>query len=128
MLRAGSGVLVVDDEVLIADFAAMVVEDEGFDVVGVASSAREALAIAASRPPAIALLDVNLADGEDGVALAAELQSRHNTRVIFMSGSEDPEARARATSVAASGFLQKPFVAAELARVLKAAAANEPAV
>jgi len=118
MLTCDGGVLIVDDEVLIADYVQMVVEDEGLDVVGVVGSAAEALAVAAERGPSLALVDVNLGEGGDGIELAGRLRAQWGMRVVFLTGSADPATLERIGAVDALGFLQKPFVAAELSRLL----------
>lgn len=101
-------VLVVDDEALIAMHVASAVEDAGLRLAGVAGSAREALKIAASTPPRAAVVDIRLGSGPDGITLAAQLRALHDTSIIFLSGSREPETMARAREVEGSFFMQKP--------------------
>jgi CheY-like chemotaxis protein len=109
--RDGSrpGILIVEDEFLIAINNAGAVDDIGCDVVGIAGSAAEALAIAEQRRPELAVIDVNLGAGMDGIELARRLVARHGLQVIFASAQRDAATRERAESVAPVGFLQKPF-------------------
>jgi DNA-binding NarL/FixJ family response regulator len=106
---AENSVLVVEDEFLVADYICSVLEDAGYPVVGTAANAAEALALIAASRPALALLDIRLAGGDDGVILAGALRSAlPNLAVVFVTGSGDPETRQRAAAVTPSAFLQKP--------------------
>jgi CheY-like chemotaxis protein len=109
--RGGSrpGILIVDDEFLIAINNAGAVDDIGCDVVGIAGSAAEALAIAEQRRPELAVIDINLGGGMDGIELARRLVARHRLQVVFASAQRDTATRERAESVGPAGFLQKPF-------------------
>lgn len=88
-------------------------------MAGIADSVDEALAIATEHKPSLALVDVNLGEGGDGVELARRLRAEHGTRVIFLTGSADPQTLARLSAVEGHGYLQKPFIAAELARTIR---------
>jgi CheY-like chemotaxis protein len=115
-------VLVVDDEFLIADYIAMLLEEAGHVVVGPAGSASEALALL-QREAAVdaAVLDIRLPGGVDGIELAAEIHRRHGPLpVVFASGSGDPTTRQRAEAATPLAFLQKPIEPVMLLRVLTA--------
>lgn len=80
--------LVDDDDANLLTLGALL-EDEGFAVV-TAASAAEARA-AAARGPAfgLAVVDLHL-DGEDGLALAAELRSGGRARRAFILSGDPP--------------------------------------
>jgi two-component system, response regulator PdtaR len=88
-------VLVVEDEVLISDYICDVLNDAGFEVLGVAPSGEEALAIINRDPPDIALVDVRLAGPMDGITFAETLWDRHSVSSIFVTGSGDPRTLTR---------------------------------
>ena len=134
MLRDGAGVsigeggtrlrvLVVDDEFLIADYIALLLEEAGHVVLGPAGSAAEALDLLRDGAAAdVGVLDIKLPGGMDGIALAAEIARRHGPLpVVFASGSGDPTTRRRAEAFAALAFLQKPIEPSMLLRVLSKA-------
>jgi len=81
-------VLVVEDEYLIAISLEDMLVQLGHEVIGPASNMSEALEIAAD--PAVALVDVRLADGPTGPDVAAVLRQQHNIAVVFTTGN--PEA------------------------------------
>jgi CheY-like chemotaxis protein len=116
-------VLVVDDEFLIADYIALLLKEAGHMVIGPAGSAAEALDLLGSGAAAdVAVLDIKLPGGMDGIALAAEIARRHGPLpVVFASGSGDPTTRHRAEAASPIGFLQKPIEPSTLLRVLSRA-------
>ncbi len=103
-------ILIVEDEPLIAWMLADSLEDAGHVVVGPAATMTEALALceAAAAPPELALLDIKLRDGSNGVDVARALLERWGVPAIFAS-AQMMEARRRGTSRSAtSASLTRP--------------------
>lgn len=113
-------VLVVEDEVLIADYIAGVLEEAGHRVAAIADSVDAALAVLERAPADVAVLDVRLKGDADGVELAAELRRRFHMPFLFISGSGDPATLRRMTAVQPLAFLQKPFRPDQLLAALRA--------
>jgi two-component system, response regulator PdtaR len=64
-------ILIVEDEVLIAWMLAECLECAGHEVIGPAAAMAEALALCeAAAPPELAVLDINLRGGSNGVDVA----------------------------------------------------------
>ncbi len=116
-------ILIVEDETLVARDLEDQLVRAGYDVVGVVSRAAPALAIARHVALDLALVDIELAGGEDGVALAAQL----DVPVIFVSGHADDETLARVREVGAAGFVVKPFSERQLLVALDLALTRAPA-
>ncbi len=110
--------LVVEDEAIVAMYLSDVLEDMNYEVCGVAASADEALAIADRERPALALVDIGLAGGRDGIETALALRERFAVGSIFMSGACDPALLERAETAHPFGFLPKPYDAAQLKAML----------
>jgi serine/threonine-protein kinase len=72
-------VLIADDETLLRDGLARLLEDAGFEVVGRCGDAEALLRMTAARLPDVAIVDIrmppNLAD--DGLVAAQEIRRRH---------------------------------------------------
>ena len=113
-------VLVVEDDAIVALSAAGVLEEAGHEVLGPALGVEEALAIAREGRPDLALVDINLAGGVEGVELARVLQRELGVRSLFVSGQT---AAARSNRDAALGLLKKPYDPASLAGAVPAAEA-----
>ena len=62
--------LVAEDEVLIALVLERALRDAGHEVLGPAATPEEALALVEETRPELALIDINLTGGGDGIALA----------------------------------------------------------
>lgn len=98
-------VLVVEDEILIALGLELLAEDAGYEPVGIATTAEDALALAHRARPDVALVDVNLADGTTGVEAARALAGR-GTAVLFMTANLK---RIPEDFAGACGTLPKPY-------------------
>src|SRR3546814_12560374 len=90
----GAGVLIVEDEALVALFLEDTLDTLGYRCCGVADNAEEAVSLAQARRPALALVDVGLRGDRDGIALAADL-TELGIAVVFLTGASDLETRRR---------------------------------
>ncbi len=113
-------VLVVDDEPLIRQSLAGVLEDEGYQVHA-AVSGESALAALADGPADVALLDVWLPgmDGLDTLARIQEMPFEHRPVVVMISGHGTIETAVKATRLGAFDFLEKPLTIDKVALVVK---------
>jgi CheY-like chemotaxis protein len=78
-------ILIIEDEPVIALDLASTVEQSGHKVVGIASTHREAVALAAAQSPGLVLADIQLADDSSGIDAAAEILAAHPIPVIFIT-------------------------------------------
>jgi CheY-like chemotaxis protein len=118
-------VLVVEDEMLIADYIALEVEDAGHEVIGTCATAAEALAVLREQQPDLLLLDIMLRGGRDGIDLVGDVRAMGIAAPhAFISGSGEPETWARAEATKPLGFLQKPFDSRKLAALLDSLSAD----
>lgn len=114
-------VLIVEDNLLLAFNTEDFLAAAGFDVVGVAASAAEALVMAARHQPALAVMDIRLPGGVDGIDTAVALLEKHGVRSVFASAHSAPEMKERAALAKPAGWLTKPFALGDLAAALTAA-------
>ncbi len=107
----GEKVLVVDDDTMMRDFAARVLEQAGYRVSAVDSAAKalETYAAAENDPFRVVLSDV-LMPGINGVELAHRLLNRYpGARVLFMSGLGGAELLRQTFQGGSFELLCKPF-------------------
>ena len=102
--------LIVEDQLLLAMGLRDELEDCGYRVLELAIHNREALRFALEVKPDLALVNIELADGDDGVALAGDLKAM-GIPVLFISGQP---ARARSAKAVALGSIAKPYTPSEL--------------
>lgn len=115
-----AGVLIVEDEALVAFFLEDTLDELGYQCCGVADSAEEAVSLAARQRPALAFVDVGLRGSRDGIAVAAEL-AELGVAVVFLTGASDAETRRRAEAVRPHGILSKPCNQRDIALMLQSA-------
>lgn len=80
-----TGVLIIEDEALIALDLESLVESLGHRVEGVARTRAEAVSLAKLNPPGLILADIKLADGSSGVDAVNEVLGGCGTPVIFVT-------------------------------------------
>ncbi|UPK07657.1 response regulator [Bradyrhizobium sp. 170] len=117
-------VLVVEDDFLIAMQTEVALTTAGFEVVGPATTAEEAVALAGEAQPALAVMDIRLASTRDGIDAARQLYQDFAIRCIFATAHDDAHTRGRAEPYAPLGWLPKPYSMASLVAVVAEAAAE----
>jgi len=88
-------VLIVEDELLIAEYFKIIIEQLGYEVCGLARSADEAVALARREEPAVIFMDVRLAGERDGVEAAQEIHAIRPVPVIYVTASREPQTSQR---------------------------------
>jgi CheY-like chemotaxis protein len=114
-------VLVVDDEALVADFVAELVEEAGHVVAGIAATGEKALEYLSQVPIDLAILDIRLKGQMNGIDLA-EATRTHAIPHMFITGSGDPSTRQAAEATEPLAILQKPFSQQRLVSILNGVA------
>lgn len=119
-------VLVADDHAIVRTGIRHVLESEpGFEVVGEASTGAEALELAASHHPDVAVLDISM-PGQSGLQVAAELRTRSpETRVLILSMHDNTEYVMESLRAGAHGYLLKDSAAMELRGAIRAVQRGE---
>jgi DNA-binding NarL/FixJ family response regulator len=116
-------ILVVDDHDIVRDALASLLADvSDFQVVGVASSIRDALPLLDSARPDIVLADLSLGDGSAVELVRALRRGRLKGRVIVITGFSDEFAAAEALSAGATGYVLKSQPTTELLEAIRAVA------
>ncbi len=119
-------VLVADDHAIVRTGIRHVLENEpGFTVVAEASTGTEALELAASLKPDVAVLDISM-PGESGLRVAAELRTRSpDTHVLILSMHDNTEYVLESLRAGAHGYLLKDTAATELCAAIRAVRRGE---
>jgi DNA-binding NarL/FixJ family response regulator len=121
-------VLLADDQALVrAGFSALLENEEGIAVAGVAADGEEAVALARSTRPDIVLMDVRMPrmDGLEATAAITGDPALDGTRVIVLTTFELDEYVFGALRAGASGFLLKDLEPVELLAAIRVVAAGE---
>ncbi len=111
-------VLVCDDEHQILLALRVILRDAGFEALP-ASTAEEALDVAAVSHPDAAIIDLVLPDG-DGIELCRRIREWSDVPLIVLSAIGDEDAKVRALAAGADDYVTKPFGPRELVARLNA--------
>lgn len=114
-------ILVVEDERLIARDIAMQLEELGYEALGPACTAEQAIESARHLQPDLLLMDVHLGSAMDGIEAAHIIHAEMGSRIVFLSAFTDAGNLDRAKRSEPAGYLPKPFLEYELRDVLAAA-------
>ncbi len=105
-------ILIVEDEVEIADYLRRGLAFEGF-VVEAAGDGHAALAAARERPPDVVVLDLML-PGLDGMEVAQRLRAGSSVPIIMLTARDSVADRVAGLERGADDYLVKPFAFEEL--------------
>ena len=116
---ADKRLLIVDDDRAFCQRLARAMESRGFEVNAV-SSVTEGMSAIASAPPAFAVIDMRLADG-NGLDIMSELKARRpDARAIILTGYGNIVTAVTAVKLGAFDYLAKPADADEIYSALMA--------
>lgn len=103
-------ILIIEDELIIAESLAALLSDEMYLVLGVASSYAEAQEFFLQHPkPALVISDINLKDGEYGVDIINRLRQKYDFKVIFLTIRDDRKTIADASETDPFMYVLKPY-------------------
>jgi two-component system, response regulator PdtaR len=98
-------IMIVEDELVIALDLEASLEELGYEPVGIAADAEQALRLARKKPM-LALVDLNLRDGLTGPEIGEKLARDYDVRVLFMTANP----RLLGDGIAGTvGVLTKPY-------------------
>jgi DNA-binding NarL/FixJ family response regulator len=122
-------VIIVDDQAMVrAGFAALLSAQSDIDVVGEAADGRAGVAVARSAHPDVVLMDVRMPE-MDGLAAAREILSApgaaHRPKVLMLTTFDVDDYVYEALRAGASGFLLKDAPPADLISAVRVVAAGE---
>ena len=102
-------ILIVEDEQLIAHDIQGLLTDWGYEVVGCANHAAQAIGYFEKHSPDIVLLDIHLGETTDGVDLARRFNTIKKVPLVFLTAQSDFQTVERAKTVEPAAYLLKPF-------------------
>jgi CheY-like chemotaxis protein len=76
-------VLIVEDDLLIADLLQEALEADDYQVTGIARTVHESVRLAEQHRPDAAVIDIRLANGDLGTTVAAHLRDTTKTKFCF---------------------------------------------
>lgn len=109
-----SGIMIVDDDVIIAQELAEILTCDGYEVVKTVYSAEEALTFAETLKPDLVLMDILFPGEMDGITAARKMKATLGIPVMFITGHSGLEMVERAKDLEPVGYVVKPFHEAQV--------------
>ena len=110
-------VLIVEDEMLLAMDIEAIVEDAGHRVLAEAACLREVEELPSGIMPQLAFVDMNLANGSNGLEVCQLIQTRWpETIIVFVTANVS---KIPADFAGGHGVIEKPFTNAGMVTALK---------
>ena len=86
-MKPGPVKLIVEDDLIIADYLEETLQDAGFEVCGIARTISEAIALARRHHPSLGVIDLKLSNGEQGTQVAAALCEESAIGILYATGN-----------------------------------------
>lgn len=107
-------IVVVEDEIIIADNICEILEDIGYEVFEPAISYAEAIKTIEENKPDLLLVDIQLSGKKDGIDLGSKVNKDFGIPFIFLTSNADKQTVDRAKKVNPAAYLVKPFIKEDL--------------
>jgi len=117
-------ILIVEDEAISALDLQIMLERWGYERPQIATTGDEAIEKSEQERPDVALVDINIDGGMDGIEVAQRLRSEFGIAIIFMTGYGDEDIIARVNTVNPSDILIKPLNVEKLKSALQTVASH----
>src|SRR6187397_2155197 len=101
-------ILIVEDEAIVAADLEDRLQHLGYNVVGKAVSAEEAIRMATDTKADLVLMDILLQGGADGVQAAEAIVNLHALPIVFLTAHADEQTVRRAQETEPFGYVIKP--------------------
>ncbi|MFB3089774.1 MAG: response regulator [Gammaproteobacteria bacterium] len=121
-------ILIVDDDRTTASVMQLHLDNFGYHVAGIASSAKEAINIARDLKPDLVLMDIRLGEGADGIDAALAISKHMNIPIVFVTAHSDSKTLRRAKIVNPAGFINKPLRESDLKTTIEFALNQHPKI
>ncbi len=117
-------VLIVEDNPLTSLDLKEIIQEHDMTVTGIAKNIPEALESFNRQKPDIALVDINLKDGDSGIDFVKTIGKDGTTPVVYLTANSDKETVKHALSTHPASFLTKPYDDKDVAIAIELAFEN----
>ncbi len=108
-MNSAATILIVEDEPIIADDIAMILEKNGYKISAIVDNSLDAIDHLDANQIDLLLLDINIEGDRDGIWLANQINKQFQKPFIFLTSYYDPKTLDRAKETAPCGYIVKPF-------------------
>jgi two-component system, response regulator PdtaR len=104
-----SKILIVENERIVANDLKQLLEDLGYEVIGISGTSEDALKKIRETNPDLILMDVILTGKVDGIETAKQINELFHIPFIYLTAYYDDKILERASLTQPSGYITKPF-------------------
>ncbi|ODV49153.1 response regulator receiver domain-containing protein [Methanohalophilus euhalobius] len=115
------GILVVEDEMIVAMGIKLKLEEMGYTVCGIVADGQTAINMASHLKPDLILMDIVLKGNIDGIEAAKVIKQKLAPHFIFLTGISDKAILQRVHELKPVGTIMKPFDDSHLRNMIEAA-------
>lgn len=119
-------ILIVDDDRTTASVMQLHLNNLGYAITDIASSAKEAISVTREIEPDLVLMDIKLGEGVDGIDAALVINKHMDVPIIFVTAHSDSQTLRRAKIVNPAGFINKPLRESDLKTTVDFAINSNP--
>jgi len=101
-------ILLVEDELLIANYIKEILEAENYEVVGIARDSEKALELFNKHTPNLVCMDINLKGKETGIDTARKMRNINSFGLVYLTAYGMKDLVIEAQETKPLGFLVKP--------------------
>ncbi|NJB35476.1 MULTISPECIES: LytTR family DNA-binding domain-containing protein [Flavobacteriaceae] len=117
-------ILIVEDNVIIADDMQSMLEEIGYEVVDNVIVYEQAVEVLKNNHVDLVLIDIILASDKTGIDLGKHIRKNYNIPFIFVTSNSDKATVENAKTVKPDGYLVKPFEQQDLYTSIEIALSN----
>ncbi|MFD0797407.1 LytR/AlgR family response regulator transcription factor [Maribacter chungangensis] len=117
-------ILIVEDNVIIADDMQSMLEEIGYEIVDNVIVYEQAIEVLKSQQVDLVLIDIILASDKTGIDLGKHIRENYDIPFIFVTSNSDRATVENAKTVKPNGYLVKPFEQQDLYTSIEIALSN----
>lgn len=114
-------VVIVEDELIAAEFLKEMLEQHGAQVIGIVDTGAEAIRFCSASCPDVIFMDIMLRDSVSGSEAALAISRKCASKIIFLTAYVDDEMVDYAVEANAAGYLTKPYNEAQIIATMRLA-------
>jgi PAS domain S-box-containing protein len=114
-------ILIVEDEIIIAEDIKMTLHELGYQIAGIIQNAKSVLTYLDSQIPDVIIMDIMLEGEMTGIELSKIINQKYDIPIIFCSAYNDNETVDKAVLTNPYGYILKPIEERELRATIKIA-------
>ncbi len=108
-MNKAATILIIEDEPIIADDIAMILEKNGYQISSIEDNSLDALDHLEQNNVDLVLLDINIEGDRDGIWLAHQIKKQYEIPRVFLTSYYDRKTLERAKETGPSGYIVKPY-------------------